>query len=197
MILQQIIHNDQLTYQLTRDNNSIADDRGQLIENKKNSELTNLGFISYKKRRLLDLQASNSLTHHEIYCQVANRNLEDYRSKIEYQIHTKYNIQKRNYKVSDLVKIQIAKINCGSGDYCALPLFPAGEVLLLGSKEFPELDYPRSIQLLVLLKLQDYNLMPLLAIEFAIVETTVLQQNAFVKKQTFCVEIDVIQKIRN
>ncbi|CAG8818567.1 17266_t:CDS:1, partial [Racocetra persica] len=39
--------------------------------------------------------------------------------------------------------------------------------------------------------------MPLLAIEFAIVEATVLWQDVFVKKQVFCVEVDVIQKIRS
>ncbi|CAG8839987.1 36409_t:CDS:2, partial [Gigaspora margarita] len=74
-------------------------------------------------------QASSSPTHYDIYYQVANRNLEDYRSKMEHQMHTKYKIQERNYKIGNLVKIQIAKIDRG-------PVFPGDKILLLGPKEF-------------------------------------------------------------
>ncbi|CAG8698541.1 3594_t:CDS:2, partial [Scutellospora calospora] len=76
---------------------------------------------------------SNSPTHHDIYCQVANRNFEDYHSKMEHQMYTKYNIQECNYQVGDLVKIQIAKINCR-------PTFLASEVLPLEPREFSELN---------------------------------------------------------
>ncbi|CAG8818568.1 17267_t:CDS:2, partial [Racocetra persica] len=139
-ILQQVIYNDQLTQHLTRDDNNIPDSWNQLMENKvKNSEPTNSGFISYKKCHFLNLQASNILTHYEIYHQVANRNFEDYCSKIERQIHTKYNIQEHNYKVDDIVKIQIAKIDRGS---VLERVFPAKEVLPLGLKEFSELNNP-------------------------------------------------------
>ncbi|CAG8621506.1 16267_t:CDS:2, partial [Cetraspora pellucida] len=104
-----------------------------------------------------------SPTHHDIYCQLANKNLEDYCSKIECQMYTKYNIQEHNYQVGDLVKIQIAKIDCEPGNYCALSCkvflvlsnnmyhlvyrfgvferaFLADKVLPLGPKEFSKLN---------------------------------------------------------
>ncbi|CAG8676874.1 14470_t:CDS:2, partial [Gigaspora rosea] len=122
ILIQQTIRNDQQVQQHTQDDNSIADNWEQHIEDKENQEPTNSDFVPYKKRRFSAFQeASNSSTHHDIYRQVANRNLENYRSKMERQMHTKYNIQVRNYEVGDLVKIQIAKIDCGPGDRCALP----------------------------------------------------------------------------
>ncbi|CAG8739066.1 4822_t:CDS:2 [Cetraspora pellucida] len=95
--------------------------------------------------------------------EAVNRNLEDYHFKMEHQMCTKYNIHERSYKVGDLVKVQIAKIDRGPGDRCALPCkvfsvlpndvyrlvcrfgvlestFLASEVLLLGPREFSELD---------------------------------------------------------
>ncbi|CAG8774139.1 15869_t:CDS:1, partial [Dentiscutata heterogama] len=51
---------------------------------------------------LTQQEALNRPTHHNIYRQVTNRNLEDYRSKMEHQMHTKYNIQEHNYKINDL-----------------------------------------------------------------------------------------------
>ncbi|CAG8760799.1 12002_t:CDS:1, partial [Cetraspora pellucida] len=79
------------------------------------------------------------------------------------QMHTKYNIQEHNYQVGNLVKIQIAKIDYEPGNYCTLSCkvflvlpnnmyclvcrfgvleraFLADEVLLLGPREFSELD---------------------------------------------------------
>ncbi|KAF0361281.1 retrotransposon nucleocapsid protein [Gigaspora margarita] len=73
----------------------------------------------------------------------------------------------RVYEVGDLVKIQVAKIDRGPGDRCALPCkvfavlprkmyrlvcrfgvldqtFSAGVVLPLGPKEYPELDNPQT-----------------------------------------------------
>ncbi|CAG8672593.1 14314_t:CDS:1, partial [Racocetra fulgida] len=40
---------------------------------------------------------------------------------MKHQICTKYNIHKHSYKVGALVKVQIIKIDCESGDYYALP----------------------------------------------------------------------------
>ncbi|CAG8807587.1 5783_t:CDS:1, partial [Gigaspora rosea] len=84
---------------------------------------------------------------------------------MENQMHTRYKINEYIYKVGNLVKIQIAKIDRGPGDRCALfckiftvlpnnryhvicrfgvlkNAFPASEVVSLGPKEFPELDDP-------------------------------------------------------
>ncbi|RIB21279.1 hypothetical protein C2G38_2034517 [Gigaspora rosea] len=94
ILIQQTIRNDQQVQQHTQDDNSIADNWEQHIEDKENQEPTNSDFVPYKKRRFSAFQeASNSSTHHDIYRQVANRNLENYRSKMERQMHTKYNIQ--------------------------------------------------------------------------------------------------------
>ncbi|CAG8505494.1 5361_t:CDS:2, partial [Dentiscutata heterogama] len=124
-------------------------------------------YVPSKKHRIRVIQeVSNNLTsQHNIYWQVANKNLEDYCSKMKHQMHTKYNIHEYVYEVGDLVKIQVAKIDCGPGDHCALPCkvfavllrnmyrlvyrfgildqaFLACVVLLLGPKEYPELDNP-------------------------------------------------------
>ncbi|KAF0363969.1 retrotransposon nucleocapsid protein [Gigaspora margarita] len=109
-------------------------------------------------------EVSNSTTYqHNIYCQVANKSLKNYHSKMENQMHTKYKIHKYPFKVSDLVKIQIAKIDHGPSDCCALlckiflllpnnmyhltchfgvlkNVFLASKVLPLRLKEFSELD---------------------------------------------------------
>ncbi|CAG8831974.1 9926_t:CDS:2, partial [Gigaspora margarita] len=89
-------------------------------------------FIPNKRYRFHALQdMSNDPTYqYNIYYQVANKNFEDCHSKMENQMHTRYKIHERVYKVGDLVKIQIAKIDRG----------PASEVVPLGPKEFPELD---------------------------------------------------------
>ncbi|KAF0399385.1 retrotransposon nucleocapsid protein [Gigaspora margarita] len=140
-ILLQIIHSSQAIQQLTKDTQQLTRD----IQQHDNSIADQL--IEEKVR------------------QVANRNLEDYRSKMEHQMHTKYNIQERNSKIGDLVKIQIAKIDHGPGEHCALPCkvflvlpnnkhrlicqfcilekaFSGVEILPLGPKEFSELDNP-------------------------------------------------------
>ncbi|CAG8615460.1 4533_t:CDS:2 [Cetraspora pellucida] len=67
--------------------------------------------------------------------QVANKNLEDYHSKMKCQMHTKYNIHKHVYEVGDLVKIQVTKIDRGL-------TFSASIVLSLRPKEYLELDNP-------------------------------------------------------
>ncbi|CAG8836391.1 14595_t:CDS:2, partial [Cetraspora pellucida] len=132
-----------------------------------NDGLNSYNFTSNKKRRLQILQDSsnNPIHQHNIYRQAANRNLEDYRSKMEHQMRTKYNIHEHSYKVGDLVKVQIAKNDRGPGDHCALlckvfsvlsndvyclvcrfgvleSTFPASKVLPLGPREFSELDDP-------------------------------------------------------
>ncbi|CAG8697026.1 8056_t:CDS:2 [Racocetra fulgida] len=129
-IMQQSIFDDQQT---RFDGNSNITDNP---ERQENDGLNSYNFTSNKKRHLQILQdSSNNLIHqHNIYRQAANRNLEDYRSKIEHQMRTKYNIHERSYKVGDLVKVQIAKIDRGPGD--------PGEVLPLGSRKFSELDDP-------------------------------------------------------
>ncbi|CAG8826998.1 1504_t:CDS:1, partial [Racocetra persica] len=109
--------------------------------------------------------SNNPIHQHNIYRQAANRNLKDYHSKMEHQMRTKYNIHERSYKVGDLVKVQIAKIDREPSDRCALPCkvffvlsndvyhlvcqfgvlestFPASKVLPLGPREFLELNDP-------------------------------------------------------
>ncbi|CAG8767104.1 24230_t:CDS:2, partial [Racocetra persica] len=124
-------------------------------------------YVPSKKHRIRVIQEAlnNPTSQHNIYQQVVNKNLEDYRSKIKCKMHTKYNIHERVYEVGDLVKIQVAKIDHGPGDHCALPCkvfavlprnmyrlvcrfgildqaFSAGMVLSLGPKEYLELNNP-------------------------------------------------------
>ncbi|CAG8575690.1 497_t:CDS:2 [Cetraspora pellucida] len=164
-IMQQSIFDGQQTR--FDSNSNITDNQEPILRDKENDGLNSYNFTSNKKRRLQILQDSsnNPIHQHNIYRQAANRNLEDYRSKMEHQMRTKYNIHERSYKVGDLVKVQIAKIDHGPGDRCALPCkvfsvlpndvyclvcrfgvlestFPAGEVLPLGPREFSELDDP-------------------------------------------------------
>ncbi|CAG8735256.1 19155_t:CDS:2, partial [Racocetra fulgida] len=151
-MLQQTIFDNQQARQLTRDDSDrkqINDDdtkmfsepisqqeiqgvQGQEI----NETINSYDFIPNKKRRHQALQdiLNNPRYQHNIYRQIANKHLVDYRLKMENQMHAKYNIHERIYKVGDLVKIQIAKIDRGPGD--------PGEVLPLGPKEFPELNNP-------------------------------------------------------
>ncbi|CAG8838810.1 23847_t:CDS:2, partial [Racocetra persica] len=106
--------------QIISEQNDIADDQ---IRDRENQELINISdFNSNKKHRLQALQdVSNNPTYqHNIYRQVTNKNLEDYRSKMENQMHTRYKIHEHVYRVSDLVKIQIAKIDREPGDHYAL-----------------------------------------------------------------------------
>ncbi|CAG8589782.1 23001_t:CDS:2 [Cetraspora pellucida] len=85
---------------------------------------------------------------------------------MEHQMRTKYNIHERSYKVGDLVKVQIAKIDCGPGDHCALPF---GEVLPLGPREFLELDDPST------------------NMTVSVIEAARLQSNAIVSNKTFLI----------
>ncbi|CAG8728637.1 10635_t:CDS:1, partial [Dentiscutata heterogama] len=84
---------------------------------------------------------------------------------MKYQMYTKYKIHEHTYKVGNLVKVQIDKINCVPKDRFALlckvhkvffrnmyrlisqfgifdKVFLASVVLPLGPKEFSELDNP-------------------------------------------------------
>ncbi|CAG8843740.1 8945_t:CDS:2, partial [Racocetra persica] len=106
----------------------IVDNSGEQInlicDDIKNQNFINShDYIPPKKRRIQAIQeASNNLTsQHNIYLQVANKNLEEYRSKMKHQMHKKYNIHECVYEAGDLVKIQVAKIDHGPGDHCALP----------------------------------------------------------------------------
>ncbi|CAG8582529.1 4451_t:CDS:2, partial [Dentiscutata heterogama] len=171
ILMQQTICNDQQMQQHTQDDNIISDNWEQHIEDKENQETTNSDFVSYKKYQFFAFQeASNSSTHHDIYCQVANRNLEDYRSKMECQMHTKYNIQ-------ELLPNNIYRLVCRFG--VLERAFSASEVLPLGPREFSKLDNPPTYK------------------NIATAEVIALRQNAFVKKQTFYVEVDIIQRIPN
>ncbi|CAG8759542.1 16902_t:CDS:2 [Cetraspora pellucida] len=120
----------------------------QGVQRQKTNESNNsYNFIPSKKCHYQALQdiSNNPKYQHNIYYQIANKNLMNYCSKMKNQMHARYNIYEHIYKVGDLVKIQIAKIDREPGDHCALPcknVFPAGEVLPLGLKEFPELDNP-------------------------------------------------------
>ncbi|CAG8603276.1 9673_t:CDS:2, partial [Cetraspora pellucida] len=161
-MLQRTIFDNQQARQFTRDDN-IQGVQGQETNESNNS----YNFIPSKKRHYQTLQdiSNNPKYQHNIYRQIANKNLVDYRSKMKNQMHARYNIHECIYKVGDLVKIQIAKIDRGPGDRCALlckvfsvlpnnmynlicrfgilkNAFLASEVLPLGPKEFPELDNP-------------------------------------------------------
>ncbi|CAG8597880.1 10396_t:CDS:2, partial [Dentiscutata heterogama] len=162
-IMQQSIFDGQQTR--FDGNSNITDNQEPILRDKENDGLNSYNFTSNKKRRLQILQDSsnNPIHQHNIYRQAANRNLEDYRSKMEHQMRTKYNIHECSYKVGDLVKVQITKIDRRPGDRCALlckvfsvlpndvyhlvcqfgvleSTFSAGEVLSLGPREFSELD---------------------------------------------------------
>jgi len=122
---------------------------------------------SKKQRRaqVLEDVTNDPIYQHKIYRRLANDNLERYHIRMEHSMDAKYRINKRNYKVGDLVKVHIAKIDCGPGDRSALPCkvakvldnniyqlvcqfgilqnaFMAGEVLPLGPQEFLELEDP-------------------------------------------------------
>ncbi|CAG8780316.1 19108_t:CDS:2 [Cetraspora pellucida] len=74
---------------------------------------------------------------------ISQQDIQGVQGQMENQMHAKYNIYKHIYKVGDLVKIQIVKIDCRPDNHYALlckNAFSAGEVLLLKSKEFPELN---------------------------------------------------------
>ncbi|CAG8757298.1 5530_t:CDS:2, partial [Cetraspora pellucida] len=97
----------------------------QEVQEQETNKLNNsYNFISNKKCHYQALQdiSNNPKYQHNIYRQIANKNLVNYHSKMKNQMHTKYNIYEHIYKVSDL------------------NAFLAGEVLPLGLKEFPELD---------------------------------------------------------
>ncbi|CAG8447865.1 15071_t:CDS:2 [Cetraspora pellucida] len=117
------------------------------------------------KGKAIQEASNNPTSQYNIYCNIANRNLENYRSKMKHQMYTKYKIHKHTYEFGDLVKIQIDKIDHDSGDRSALPckiyevlprnmyrlicqfgilnkVFSASVILPLGPKEFPELDNP-------------------------------------------------------
>ncbi|CAG8500932.1 867_t:CDS:2, partial [Racocetra fulgida] len=111
-IMQQSIFDDQQTR--FDSNSNITDNQEPILRDKENDRLNSYNFTSNKKRRLQIFQDSsnNPIHQHNIYRQAANRNLEDYRSKMEHQMRTKYNIHE------------------------------PGEVLPLGPREFSELDDP-------------------------------------------------------
>ncbi|CAG8595644.1 4882_t:CDS:2, partial [Dentiscutata heterogama] len=139
----------------------------------------------------------------------------DYCSIIEYQMHTKYNIQEHNYKIDNLVKIQIAKINYRPGNCCTLfckillvlpnniyylvcqlgifkRVFFASEVLPLRPKEFSELDNSLiyiSVSIVEAARLQ-FN--TLANNKNCNCKGNCFKANAFVKKQTIYVKVDTI-----
>ncbi|CAG8606755.1 30423_t:CDS:2 [Racocetra persica] len=87
-------------------------------------------------------KALNNLTsQHNIYRQVANKNLEDYHSKMKNQMLTKYKINERVYEVVFAVLLRnIYRLVCHFGIFDQT--FLAGVVLPLGPKEFLKLDNP-------------------------------------------------------
>ncbi|CAG8643414.1 10597_t:CDS:2, partial [Scutellospora calospora] len=111
------------------------------------------GDYTIQQQTTFNEASNNSTSQHNIYYQVANKNLENYPSKMKHQIHTKYNTHKHVYEICDLVKIQIAKIDYRPSDHSSV-------VLLLKLKEFPELNNP------------------LINITVSIIEATRLQSNA-------------------
>ncbi|CAG8747514.1 5775_t:CDS:2, partial [Racocetra persica] len=111
------------------------------------------------------------IEEHEL--EIANKNLKDYRSKMKHQMHTKYNIHERVYEV--VFAVLSRNMYCLVCRFGILDQsFPAGVVLLLGPKEFSELDNPPTN-----------------------ITVTALQQDVVAKKQILYVEVDVIQKIQS
>ncbi|CAG8510634.1 22317_t:CDS:2 [Gigaspora margarita] len=169
--LQQTTSEDaEMVKEQTISTHNIVNNQKTTAKGKENQIIDN-SYTPYKKRRVQIIQeASNNPTfQHNIYRNVANKNLENYRSKMKHQMHAKYKIHEHTCEVS-------------------------GVVLPLGPKEFPELDNPSiniTISIIEAARLQSN------ALASATVRETALQQYVLAEKQIPYMDADVIRKIQS